>query len=108
MPDYVSRFQSADELEKEKLKHLLSDWIFWTSRNRIDSIDQDDLNIFRGYLIYLLITRRQLEKLVFILKILKRIIEKNGSFDWIEAYKELYTYIQSEFYVKFDSTIKLD
>ncbi len=108
LPDHVCKFQHADELEKEKLKHLLSDWIFWTSRNKADDIDHEDLNIFRGFLIYLLNTQRQLEKLAFIFKILKRLIEKNGSFEWIETYKELYTSIQSEFYIEFDSTIRFD
>lgn len=108
LPDHVNMNQQRHELKREKIKHLLSDWIFSTSRNQSINIDSDDLNVFKGYLFYLLNVRKQFEELYFILKILKRLIEKNGSFEWIEAYKELVTSIQSDFYLEFDSKIQLD
>lgn len=109
LPDYVNQTnRSKSELELEKIKYLLSDWIFWTSRNHSNVLDTDDFEVFKGYLLYLLNTKKQLESLCTILKILKRLIQTNGSFEWIEIYKDLCMLIQTDFYVEFDSSIKLD
>lgn len=107
LPNHVNKSQSRDDLELDKVKHILSDWIFWTTRHT-NAIDQEDLEIFTGYMFYLLNHRRQLEKLSLILKVLKRLIQTNGSSEWIEIYKDLCGAIQTDFYVEFDSTIKLD
>ena len=108
LPDHINKSQTKQELELEKIKYLLSDWISWTSRSSSDLIDSDDLKIFRGYLFYLLSVRKQLEMLAFIMKLLRRLIEKDGSFEWIEAYKDLYSSIRTDFYIEFDSTLLLE
>jgi hypothetical protein len=103
-----SIFRRKSELELEKIKCLLDDWIFWTSRtgSTNETIDQDDIDLFKGYLLYLMTERADLEMLCTILRILKRLIEKNGSLEWTDQFKEITTSIQSEFYEKFSSTIK--
>lgn len=108
LPDHVNKNQSKKEIELEKIKYLLSDWISWTSRRTSDFIDSDDLQIFRGYILYLLTVRKQFEMLAFIMKLLRRLIEKDGSFEWIETYKELYSSIRTEFYIEFDSNLLLE
>ena len=112
---------NSSELKLECAKHMLNDWIYFTSKNNnavscqantsrasASQIDAEDLQTFKNYLLYLLIVRRDLELLTLVFKIFKRLIQKNGSFEWIEAYKELQASVQAEFYEKFNSTIKLD
>jgi hypothetical protein len=111
LSDMINPNQLAQELEIESIKHLLNDWITLTStmsgRNK-QKIDQEDLQIFTGYLLYLLNTCQDLEKLKLIINISKRYIQKNGSFEWIEAYKHLCSLIQTEFYQKYDAILDLD
>ena len=49
-----------------------------------------------------------IEKLNIIMRIFKRLIEKNGNVEWAECYKEILTFIQAEFYEKYNYTIKLN
>ncbi len=89
----------------------MDDWIFFTSKtnssfksNKQQKIDFDDLEIFKGYLLHILNEFKDLEKMTLILKIMKRLIVKNGSTEWIEAYKEIYESLQADFYAIYDST----
>ena len=101
------------DAELENLKHLLDDWIFWTSRSNFDKsnkrqiINDEDLLIFKGYLLYLLNVDKNLEKVTLILKIFKRLIEKSGSFEWIENYKEILASVQADFYEEYNSTLNI-
>jgi hypothetical protein len=109
LPDYVNRTnRSKAELEIEKIKHFLSDLIFWTSINHSSVNDTNDFDMFKGYLLYLLNTKKQLESITTILKIFKRLIQTNGSFEWIETYKDICMLIQSDFFVEFDSNILIE
>ena len=58
--------------------------------------------------LYLLNTKKQLESITTILKIFKRLIQTNGSFEWIETYKDICMLIQSDFFVEFDSNILIE
>ena len=115
LPEYVNKkgFKRS-ELELERLKCLLNDWIFWTSKDKqkcslnLEQIDPEDLDIFSGYLHFVLNVKKDLEKLSLTLKIFKRLVEKNGSNEWISAFKEIFYSLQSEFFQQYDSTIKLD
>ena len=110
-----------EDSEIESIKCLLNDWIIWTSNKNLNEmkysyfngknqqeIDSDDLLVFKNYLFYLLNVKKDFEKLRIIFKIFKRLILKNGSFEWIETYKEFSSSIQSEFYENYDFTINLD
>jgi hypothetical protein len=106
LPAKVNLSQSESELELERIKNMLDDWIFCTSKQ--NEIDADDLQIFKNYLFYLLLILKDYEKLTFILRIFKYLIKKNGSFEWVESYKEIVSQIQSEFYERFNATLLLD
>jgi len=106
LPVKINLKQSKSELELERIKNMLDDWIFCTSRQ--NEIDADDLNIFKNYLFYLLLILKDYEKLTFILKIFKYLIKKNGSLEWVESYKEIVSQIQSDFYERFNATLLLD
>lgn len=106
---------TKSEIEIECLKNLLDDWIFWTSKNtnlnksnKIELINDEDLSVFRGYLFYVLNISKDFEKLALIMRVFKRLIQKNGSLEWIENFKEIKTALQTEFYEKHNSTIKFD
>ena len=96
------------------IKHLLADWIFWTSKssftrgnNKRPEISDEDLQIFKGYLLYLLKVKKNIEKVTIVLKILKRIIEKSGSYEWIENYKDILASIQSDFFEEYNSVLNI-
>jgi hypothetical protein len=110
----LKNFKSNETLNKsdtelENLKHLLDDWICWTSKSttKQQAISDGDLFVFKGYLFYLLTVEKNLEKLNVILKILKRLIEKSGSFEWIEFYKEIVATMQADFYEEYNSTLNI-
>lgn len=113
---------NKNELEIECVKNFFSDWISSTNNNTdpeasvyfVDEnneqslINRNDLKIFKNYLLYLLNVNNDLEKLAIILKILKRLIYKSESFEWINVYEELASAIQSEFYIKYDHKLELN
>ncbi len=118
--DKINRaaFKRDSELKLECIKYLLNDWIFFTSKDTTCShlssreinskIDADDLLVFKHYLMYLLHVSKDLEHLVLIMRVFKRLILKNGSLEWTETYREMCASIQADFYEKYDSTIKFD
>ena len=111
LSDKINKTQTKMELELERIKSLLNDWIFWTSQlvNASDSlIDQGDIDLFKNYLLYLLIYLNDFEKLNIIMRIFKRLIEKNGNIEWAECYKDILMTIQTDFYEKFNYTIKFN
>ncbi len=111
LSDKINKTQTKSKLELERIKSLLNDWIFWTSQlvNSSDSfIDQEDIDLFKNYLLYLLIYLNDFEKLNIIMKIFKRLIEKNGNIEWAECYKDILMTIQTDFYENFNYTIKLN
>jgi hypothetical protein len=112
LSDKINKTQTKTELELERIKSLLNDWIFWTSQlvnAASDSlIDQEDIDLFKNYLLYLLIYLNDFEKLNIIMRIFKRLIEKNGNIEWAECYKDILMTIQTDFYEKFNYTIKLN
>lgn len=106
-----SKYKHELEIKTESIKFLLNDWVYITSLNassQRSQIDADDLSIFKSYLIHLVRVEKNLELVRVVLKLLKRIIEKNGSYEWIEAYDDLYSSIQTEFFEKYDSVLRLD
>ena len=120
--DRVKNFKLEEELnenlsksdaELESLKKMLDDWIFWTSKNNLsrsnrrDAISDEDVHIFKGYLLYLLNVDKNIEKLSIILRIFKRLIEKSGSFEWIENYKHILASVQTDFYEEYNSTLNI-
>lgn len=102
-----------DDEDLENLKRLLDDWIFWTSKSNFDKtskrqiINDEDLLVFKGFLLYILNVEKNLEKLTIILRILKRLIEKSGSFEWTENFKEIVASIQADFYEEYNSTLNI-
>jgi hypothetical protein len=112
LSDKINKTQANSDLDMERIKSLLNDWIFWTSRlvnNTSDSlIDQDDIDLFKNYLLYLLIYLNDFEKSNLIMRIFKRLIEKNGNIEWAECYKDILMTLQTNFYEKFNFTIKLN
>lgn len=103
LPIHINKKQSKQELEIEKIKHLLSDWIFWTGIKQ-EQIDTDDLHTFKSYLLYILNDLKDLEKLILIFKLFKRLVIKNGSTEWVDAFKDVYSSVQADFYTIYDST----
>ena len=105
LPDNINKKQPAKEIDFEKIKHLLDDWIFWTTNS--SNLDVDDLQIFKGYLLHVLNHFKDLEKMVLILKLFKRLVVKNGSMEWVDSYKDVYSSIQADFYAMYDSVFNL-
>ena len=128
LPTQINLNQSKSELKKERIKFLLHDWILWTSSHseptahaKLDrslltnvsffqeaAIDSDDLDIFKGYVLYLAAKKRNFEMVLYIIKIFKRLIKKYGSFEWVNSFREISSSIQSEFYEQYDSVLDLD
>jgi hypothetical protein len=86
----------------ESIKHFLNDSIFSAS------IDYQELQMLKNYLMHHFHFNKDFEFVVLVLKILKRLILKNCSNEWIDFYKDLCTSFQSDFYEKYDSTLKLE
>ena len=100
---------NCDDDDIDAIKRLLDDWIFWSANLlKAKSIDDDDIQIFKGYLLYLLIKIENIEKLFLILKLFKRLVIRNGNTEWIRHYKNINEEIQSEFYQKYDATLQID
>ncbi|CAF0836831.1 unnamed protein product [Brachionus calyciflorus] len=109
------------EARVELVKSFLNDWILWTSnknctdikysyfgRENQQDIDNEEIQIFKNYLFYLLLVKEDLEMVRLVLKIMKRLIQVYGSFEWTENFKDLSSCIQSEFFEKYDVTLNLD
>ena len=45
--------------------------------------------------------------MVLILKLFKRLVVKNGSMEWVDSYKDVYSSIQADFYAMYDSVFNL-
>lgn len=128
-----TRESRLDEVEIERVKLYLDDWITTTSsnldpeisvfympvdvendnddENNVDqqsSISPRDVRVFRNYLLYLLAVSRDLEKLSVVIKIFKRLAYKCGSPDWISIYQDVVSTVQSEFYIKYDHTLEIN
>lgn len=97
------------ELELERIKIYLHEWICLTTNN-IDEMSgiyfnpnstntnvELDIHVFANYLLYLLSVSKNLEMLTIIMKIFRRLVYKNGSFEWISAYDNTLATVQREF-----------
>ena len=103
LPERINRNQSSSDLKYERIKCLLKDWIFWTSNattgNKQQEIDGDDLEIFKGYLLFTLVQIQNNELIGLVMRTFKRLAKFYGSFEWIKSYKEIEKAIKSEFYL---------
>ena len=105
----INKKQRDCEQELDCILQMLSEWIFWTSRDgAAHSADYDDVQVFTGYLLHLLNAFGDLERVALLMRILKRLILKNGSIEWTQTYKEIYGSVQAGFYERFGSTINFD
>lgn len=94
--------------ELQAIRIILQDWITWSSSILIDkSINEEDLIIFKNYLLYLLRDVQKIDKLQKILRMFKRLIKENGSKYWIHEFKLIYNEIQGNFYEIYGCTLDL-
>ena len=97
--------------EIDCIKFILNDWIYCSSNLSQEFkmyLFDNDLYVFKGFLLHLASSDLYLEYLETILKIFKQIIIKNGSFDWILFYKQVYDEIQAIFYDKYNAILDID
>lgn len=71
-------------------------------------IDQEDVSKFQNYLSYTLLVKKEFDFVRTALKIMKRLIEINGSLEWTQAFNEICSTVQSLFFEKYDTTLNLD
>ena len=96
--------------EIDCIKFILNDWIYWSSNLNKNSqfISDDDLYIFKGFLLYLVNFDKYSEFLEAIMKIFKRLIIQDGSIDWISFYQQVYNEIQTYFYERNSALLDID
>lgn len=96
--------------EIDCIKFILNDWIYWSSNlNRNDTtLFNNDLLVFKGYLLHLVNYNEHLEKLEIILKLFKSLIIKYGSSDWVHFYKQVHDEVQAYFYQKNNALLDID
>jgi hypothetical protein len=118
--------EHSSDCELECVKNYLHDWICWSTKNLAEmsscyfdesqscDSDQDekvntvDIQVFTNYLLYLLHVSKNLEMLVIILKVFKRLAYKSGSFEWISICDNTLATVQSDFFIKYDLTLELN
>ncbi len=96
--------------EIDSIKFILNDWIYWSSNLNKNSqfLFDEELYIFKGFLLHLVSFDNYLECLESIMKIFKRLIIQDGSIDWISFYQQVYTEIQTIFYERNNALLDLD
>ena len=96
--------------EIDCIKFILNDWICWSSvfNKRNKFLFDDELYVFKGFLLYLVNFDKYLECLEVILKTFKALIIEYGSTDWILFFKQVYTEVQTLFYEKYHACLDIE
>jgi hypothetical protein len=100
---------TAGDREVEAIKLIMDDWIYFTS-NLLNSraVNEDDWQLFKGYLLYLVNEKKNSDFVVVVLKLFKRLVIKNGSKQWIKVYGKICKEVQTDFYQKYNALLKID
>ena len=98
-----------EDIDLNAIQHVLGDWICWSS-NLVNKqfIHDEDVDVFKGYLFYILNISRDFDRLLVIMKLFKRLITINGCLKWVFIYKQISSEIQADFYLAYNNVLQLD